>query len=227
MDPTPAPTTALRDSWIANAAAWTTAVRTQAIASRRLATDAAIVEAVLARRPSRALDVGCGEGWFARALSPHGIAVTGVDGSPPLIEAARAAGPGTFEVMTYDELARDGRRAGTGFDVAIANFALLSENDGRLLWSLRAALAPDGALIIQTVHPVSVGGPYREGWRTEDFRGFGDSTQPWAPMPWYFRTVGSWLALLRDAGYALADLSEPVHPETGAPLSLLMIAKLT
>jgi 2-polyprenyl-3-methyl-5-hydroxy-6-metoxy-1,4-benzoquinol methylase len=71
----------LRRSWVANAPAWVDAVRGQRIESRCLVTDAAIVEAVLDQQPSTVLDLGCGEGWLARALASHGIEVTGVDAS--------------------------------------------------------------------------------------------------------------------------------------------------
>ena len=59
----------------------------------------------------------------------------------------------------------------------------------------------------------------------KDFRGFG-ADAGWAPMPWYFRTMGSWLRLLRESGYDVVDMAEPVHPETGAPLSLLMVSEI-
>jgi 2-polyprenyl-3-methyl-5-hydroxy-6-metoxy-1,4-benzoquinol methylase len=217
---------AIQRSWIANATAWTAAVRSGAIASRRLATDAAIVEAVLARQPRRVLDVGCGEGWLSRALAGRGVDVTGIDSSAALIDAARQRGGGTFAVLAYDALAEDGTRAGVGFDVIVANFALLGENIVPLLHGLRAAVAPYGALIIQTVHPAGAGGPYRNGWRTEDFRGFPSEHGTWQAMPWFFRTLGSWTAALRDAGYVVAEIGEPVHPETATPLSLLMMAEV-
>ena len=35
------------------------------------------------------LDIGCGEGWLARALEAEGIRVTGIDAVPGLIERAR------------------------------------------------------------------------------------------------------------------------------------------
>jgi hypothetical protein len=44
-------------------------------------------------------------------------------------------------------------------------------------------------------------------------------------MPWFRRTLASWMEVLRESGYALVDLREPPHPETGAPLSLLMVAE--
>ena len=213
-------------SWLANAEAWTAAVRSGGIASRRLATDEAVLGAVLERAPARVLDLGCGEGWLARALSARGVAVVGADASAPLIAAAQAAGGGRFLVRTFDELAADPAGAGTAFDVVVANFALLTEHVAPLLRALRhGALAPGGALVIQTVHPIGLGAPYRDGWRTEDFRSFGDGAHAWQPMPRYFRTLGSWVALLREAGYALTELREPLHPETTLPLSLLMIAE--
>lgn len=215
-------------SWVANAARWTAAVRAGAIASRQLATDAAIVAAAVARRPRRVLDLGCGEGWLARALAGRGLEVIGVDGSAPLIDAARQTGGGHFLVAGYDEVVRDPALAGSGYDLIVANFALLQEDLGPLLRALRQVLGPGGALMVQTVHPAGCGPPYRDGWRTEDFRGFGESTGgsgEWQPMPWYFRTLGSWLALLRRSGYSLADLQEPVHPTTAVPLSLLLIAE--
>jgi 2-polyprenyl-3-methyl-5-hydroxy-6-metoxy-1,4-benzoquinol methylase len=39
--------------------------------------------AVLRDKPASVLDVGCGEGWLARALSAHACRVTGVDASEP------------------------------------------------------------------------------------------------------------------------------------------------
>ncbi|MEW5305968.1 MAG: hypothetical protein WDW36_008476 [Sanguina aurantia] len=78
------------DAWHANAAPWTVAVRAGDIASRRLVTDAAIIDAVLARAPRTVLDVGCGEGWLARALACRDIDVTGIDVVQALIDQARA-----------------------------------------------------------------------------------------------------------------------------------------
>ena len=52
------------------------------------------------------LDVGCGSGVFSRMLAQAGARVTGIDGSPAMIEAARAAGGGCFEVGRVEDVGR-------------------------------------------------------------------------------------------------------------------------
>lgn len=208
-------------SWQRNAAGWTRAVREQRIDSRRLVTNAAVLEAVLALSPRRVLDIGCGEGWLCRALCRHGIETLGVDASAALIEAARAGGEGDYRICTYADL------AGTGlglFDLLVCNFALLDEDLQPLLHSLAALLVPGGRLLIQTVHPWAACGeqPYRDGWRIETFTTFGADFPE--PMPWYFRTLQSWLGELALAGFRLGELREPCYPD-GQPASLLLIAE--
>jgi SAM-dependent methyltransferase len=211
--------TRLLDSWHDNAAAWTAAVRSGAIESRRLATDAAILDAVLERRPCKVLDLGCGEGWLVRALAQRGVAAVGVDGAARLVGAAASAG-GSFVQLRYAELIAAPERCGEGFDLVAANFALLEEEILPLLAALRRIMPADGWLLVQTLHPLAAGPPYEDGWRTEDFRAFGEGS--WTPMPWYFRTLGSWVGVLRAGGFALQALREPVHPQEQRPLSLLL-----
>lgn len=213
----------LEKSWTANAEGWTQAVREGRIESRRVATDSAIVDAVQACNPRRALDVGCGEGWLVRALNRHGVEVVGVDASAPLIEAARAEGSGLFYLRSYDEIAVDPESLGKDFDAVIFNFSLLEENVGPILQVVKRVLSPSGALLIQTVHPWTACGeePYRDAWRKETFNGFGPAFPE--AMPWHYRTLSSWISLLHQSGYGIKDLREPVHPDTGKPLSLLLV----
>ncbi len=213
---------AINASWVANAQAWTAAVRERRIPSRAAGTDEAIVEAIRRRPHGRLLDVGCGEGWLARALAPVGYAVVGVDASAPLIQRARELGGGEFHVLSYEEIVADRAAAGGPFDVVALNFALLGEVLAPLLSALASRLRPDGVLIIQTVHPWTAVGdqPYVDGWRVETFDAFGGSFP--SPMPWYFRTLESWVAEIDAAGLALIDLVEPRHPATKRPLSLVV-----
>ena len=214
---------AIAASWEANAAAWTDAVRQGAIASRRAGTDAAIVSAVRQAGGRRVLDLGCGEGWLARALAPHGFDVTGIDGSDELIERAREAGQGRFEVLGYEALVGEPSAAAGPFDIAVLNFALLADTIGPLLRAIRDRLVPGGTLIIQTLHPTEVtrDQPYADGWRVETFGTMAGFAHP---MPWYFRTLGSWAAEVRQPGFVIERIDEPVDPGTGRPLSLLLIA---
>lgn len=210
------------DAWHANATPWTRAVRAGGIESRRLATDRAIVEAVLARAPRTAIDFGCGEGWLARALAAHGVDVTGVDAVPALVEAAQGQGGGSFQVMSYAEVAGGALRRRA--DVVVCNFSLLgaASVDG-LLAAVPALLEPGGALLVQTLHPWYAGvQPYRDGWREGSWAGCGEGFGD--PAPWYFRTLGGWLDAFTVAGLRLTALHEPLHPRTGRPASVIFTA---
>lgn len=212
-------------SWMANADAWTRAVREGRIESRRAATDAAIVRAVLERSPERVLDLGCGEGWLMRELAERGIESVGLDASMELVVAAEETGGGRYRCVSYDEVVDDPTRAGGPYDVIVCNFSLLGADLVPLLGALRENLEFGGALVIQTVHPWTAAGgeAYADGWRTETFDAFGGEFPE--PMPWFFRTLQSWMDALADAGFQLARLREPPHPETGKPASLVLVAE--
>ncbi|MGK2913875.1 MAG: class I SAM-dependent methyltransferase [Porticoccaceae bacterium] len=210
-------------AWRQNARPWTQAVRDGRIESRRAVTDRAIVAAVTARNPPSVLDIGCGEGWLARALAAPGISVTGVDVVPELIEAAQRAGGGDFRVASYADLAAG--KIPNRFDVAVANFSLLGgASVDKLFAAIPQLLNAGGAFIVQTLHPAVVARgehPYRDGWREGTWAGiegdFGD------PAPWYFRTLESWTRLFRANGLQLLEIREPVHPATGSPVSAIFI----
>ena len=210
-------------AWSRNTDPWVAAVRGRAIASRALVTDAAIVEAVRACAPRTGVDLGCGEGWLVRALPE--VEMIGVDAIPGLVEAARASGGGEFRVMSYEEIAAGGLRLAA--DVAVCNFSLIGEAaTADLLRAAPSYLRPGGTLIVQTVHPLMACGdaPYVDGWREGSWAGFSQDFQD-AP-PWYFRTVASWVALFVDSGLRITALREPVHPETGKPVSLILMGQL-
>lgn len=212
----------LRHSWQANAHAWTRAVREQRIASRRAGTDAAIVAAVLAGGARRVLDLGCGEGWLARALSAQGLDVVGIDASVALVDAARELGGARFERTSYADLAANGFAFGD-FDAVVCNFALLDADLHTPLRAAHACLRPHGHLFVQTLHPLAVEAPYADGWRVEHFTGLDGFDEP---MPWYFHTLSGWFDALHAAGFVVDGLHEPPDPASGRPLSLLLRASL-
>ncbi len=212
----------LQQSWEANAGLWTTAVRNGTIESRRLATDSAVLAAIQRLAPRRVLDLGCGEGWLVRKLADKSIETLGIDGSKPLIAEAQRLGGGSFLLLDFAAFAAAPERVGGPFDCVVANFALLEEALRPTLEACAHLLAPGGRLIIQSLHPWTQPAPYRDGWRQEDFTAM--STDGWRAMPWYFRTLGSWVALLQESGFLLTRLEEPRHPISGQPLSLLLEA---
>jgi 2-polyprenyl-3-methyl-5-hydroxy-6-metoxy-1,4-benzoquinol methylase len=215
----------LRRSWIANATAWCDAVRNQSIESRRLVTDEAVITAILQLNPGRVLDLGCGEGWLARALVARGIEVTGIDASLPLVEAARALGGATFLVMTYEDVVADPSRLRPAFDAIVMNFSILDDRGEEILRALLPSLSEDGRLVVQTVHPLfaRADGIYADGWCVENFAALpGEWPES---MPWYFRTVGSWIGMFARAGYEVAEVREPLYPDRPGPASMLFICR--
>lgn len=215
----------LSNSWDGNAGNWTKAVREGLIPSRRAGIDEAIVTAILGHKPSRLLDVGCGEGWLIRSiLQSADCEAVGIDGSEALIADARKAdAQSDYRAFGYDALIDDPTPLGGGFDAIVFNYAILDKKASRLLAAIKPLLSADGRVFIQTLHPWTQDGEYRDGWRTEDFSAF--AAPGWKPMPWYFRTLDSWLSKIGDAGLVLQDLIEPVAEGGDRPLSLIMICR--
>ncbi|MDX1803967.1 MAG: methyltransferase domain-containing protein, partial [Alcanivorax sp.] len=211
------------DCWHDNAASWRRLMQQRSIASRRH-TDPAIIDMAIRSGAGRVLDIGCGEGWLCRALSEHGMAVTGTDAVAELLEQARRCHPaGTYLELDYEALINGALPQ--HFDLVICNFSLFGEHSvERLLEHLSERLHDNaGTLLIQTLHPLmSCQQQYRDGWREGSWPGCDDlcGTAP----PWYFRTLGSWLRLLAQYGFQ-TTLHEPCDPHTGLPLSAIFEAR--
>jgi 2-polyprenyl-3-methyl-5-hydroxy-6-metoxy-1,4-benzoquinol methylase len=231
MNPTDPQEQEIIKSWYSNAAPWTRAIRAASIASRKLITDQAIIAAVASVSCRRILDIGCGEGWLAHALGDLGMSVTGVDVVPELIAQAgamprtSASGSVAFYVQDYASIANRRWRGGP-FDAAVCNFSLLGrESVDSLIAALPHYLADPGYLIIQTLHPVAACGeqPYQDGWRAGNWLGFSSDFNN--PAPWYFRTLGTWTALLRRCGFDIVECREPKAAGSATPSSVIWIGK--
>ncbi len=128
----------------------------------RTALDVDGIEAVLAQHgapnPARIVDLGCGDGRIAVALSVRGHHVTGLDYSASMLAAARdrAAQFGTSIELVEADI-RAAHEHVTGVDVALSwytSFGYFDEtaDDVAALESARAALAPGGVLLLELQH---------------------------------------------------------------------------
>jgi 2-polyprenyl-3-methyl-5-hydroxy-6-metoxy-1,4-benzoquinol methylase len=222
-DPLNTPEDAIIRSWHVNAEPWAAALQSQSIQSRLLVTDQAVVDAVRGMQPRRVLDLGCGEGWLSRALSAHGMDVVGIDVVPALIARARTLGAGNFHVGSYRDIV-DGLQQQGPFDAIVCNFSLFGQASVEtLIGSIRSFMTPDGFFIVQTLHPVAACGPhpYRDGWRPGSWSGFSSDFSD--PAPWYFRTLATWYAMLREHGLEVLECREPTGADAQLPSSVIFI----
>lgn len=113
----------------------------------------------------RALDVACGPGRHALFLAEHGFEVDAVDISEVAIDAGRSeAARRGLESISWSVADLDrGELPGAGYDL----ITILRYRNEALWPALRAALAPDGWVIVEHHLRTSldVGGP-----TTDDFR---------------------------------------------------------
>jgi 2-polyprenyl-3-methyl-5-hydroxy-6-metoxy-1,4-benzoquinol methylase len=105
------------------------------------------------------LDVGCGNGQFARRLAELGADVLAFDASPRMIENARAATPETHGHIEYRvvDAMDDSALAALGrgrFDAAICTMAIMDMAAIEpLLSALRTLLKSGGRFVFSIVHP--------------------------------------------------------------------------
>ena len=168
-------------------------------------------------RGARVLDLGCGDGAFARQVLDRGaVTYLGIDGSAAMIDVAiRAdAGPAaSFAVGDIEDLSTPPE----AFDLVTSRMALHHVADlGPVLTAVRSTLVPGGRLIVSVVHPVvtcnadpSATGR-RTSWVVDGYFVPGPRTRPWfgRDVTWYHRTIEQHVAALRASGLVLTSLRE-------------------
>ena len=102
------------------------------------------------------LDLGCGEGEYARILSKKGAVVTAIDGSEKLIKIAQEkAGQ---EGLSIPHLVRNANALNgiktQSFDIVLASMSLMDVEDyGGALVESRRVLRKGGKLLMSILHP--------------------------------------------------------------------------
>lgn len=106
---------------------------------------------LLGMEARRVIDIGCGPGNSTAVLAERfpGASLLGIDSSPAMIEAARAACPGAeFRIC---DAGRELSALGDGFDVAFSNACIQWIPDHpRLVRDMLGLLRPGGVLAVQT-----------------------------------------------------------------------------
>ena len=214
--------TDLQAAWESNAADWIAAARAPGHDSYWLYHREQFLELLPA--PGRlTLDVGCGEGRLSRDLKALGHSVIGVDASPTMVEAARAADP-SIEVHLADAADLPFPDGHADLIVAFMSLQDVSNPESALRQAARV-LEPGGRLCLAVVHPLGSAGRF-DGYEPDSpfvikgsylarFR-YRDSVERGGlkmvfesehrPIHWYF-------AALEAAGFLVERLRETDVPE--------------
>ncbi len=106
---------------------------------------------VLSQIPSRArsaLDVGCGDGRFARRLASRGLEVDAIDRDRRMIDAARGMPAPGVRWIHGDVLAPESPLRADGYDVVVVIAALHFMPSREALARLRTLVSPRGTLLV-------------------------------------------------------------------------------
>ena len=150
---------------------------------------------VLARARGPVLDIGCGPGRHAHALSERGVAALGVDVAPAAVALARRRGAIALRRSVFDPLPGTGRwRSALLLDGNIG----IGGDPRRLLTRIRDLLRFDGSLFVE-VDP-----PETASTNTLARIEMGASASDW--FPWARVGADDLAALAEATRYSLLDL---------------------
>lgn len=177
----------------------------------------------------RLLDLGCGNGYFAREMASRGARVTATDISPRMIDEARrrqAAAPLGIDYHAIDAVDLPAHFAPESFDMATSCLALQDMADpARALRSVASLLPAGGRFVASIAHPFT-DTPFREWERDSNGR------KRWLCVDRYFDRgpieyawnwgtdfstsaihvpLEDWIDWILAAGFEIRALREP-HP---------------
>jgi SAM-dependent methyltransferase len=234
----------LRRVWNANAGFWDDFVGADGNEFHRLLVAPAQMDLLALQPGERVVELGCGNGQFARHMADAGATVVASDFSATFLERARsrtAAAGLAIEFHLADATEREevlelGEPG--SFAAAVCTMAFHDIADLRPMASaLAVLLEPDGRFVFTMMHPCFNGASVGFVTETTDVdgdvrtthaikieryaglepsRGIGIAGQP--EPHWYFpRTLAETLAPFFDAGWVLDGIVEPTFPPGTGP----------
>lgn len=215
----------MSDGWDESAAAWIAEQGAHGDYGRRWVLDAPMTARVRARRPATALDVGCGEGRFCRAMKGLGVHTVGIDPTAALLARARALDPegdyrpGRAEALDFPD---------ASFDLVVSYLTLIDVPDvAAAIAEMARVLRPGGALLVANLNGYSTA-VVDGGWRPDgagvprwSIDRYLEERAEWAEwrgiriVNWH-RPLGAYMALLLGHGLILRHFDEPA-PHGGDP----------
>lgn len=175
------------------------------------------------------LDVGCGTGYMAREMARRGAVVTAIDLSPAMLAHAlrmESAEPLGIRYIAGDAAHLGDRIGAKRYGLVTACLTLQGMPDvRRALAAIHDALVAGGRLVASIAHPCT-DTPFRRWARDasgarqwlciDRYFDRGPVTYRWKDWSYELRTsahhatLEDWFAWLRDAGFALHGLQEPM-----------------
>lgn len=219
-----------RIAWNAGADAWHEFVRSGADYYRTLVHGPALLAACRPLSGVRALDLGCGQGYFSRELARGGAVVTGVDLSEELLRFARERE--VQEQLGIDYLHLDAAEVADtlprqSFDLVTGCMSLQDMDEvAGVIGAARRMLRRGGRMVFSIPHPCS-DTPFREWERDEAgeklalkidrYFEAGRSVMHWNmarlkyhwSTPHWRRTLEEWTMLAAGGGFLIRRLLEP------------------
>lgn len=221
---------AARAAWNCGADAWREFVRSGADYYRLHVHGPGLLAACATEAGERALDLGCGEGYFARELARAGARVIGVDVAEQQIASARAEEQREplgieYRVTSASEIGREFSRG--QFDLIASCMAIADMSEvAAVLAAAVEVMQPSGRLVFSVPHPCT-DTPVREWERDAAGRKIALKidryfetgpmvvdwnmkrlTDHWSTPAWR-HTLEEWSALIEASGLIIRRMREP------------------